>query len=87
MKVSARRRPVLVTAVQYTDDMRVKDELPEGVVMAYWTGLDDDVPVLCTDDEYVPVVDGDWIVTDEYERSICKPDKFDEMYHTLKELD
>ena len=85
-----RKKPVVIEAVQYRDEMRTKDQLPEGVVIAY-----------CSGDEFVPEGDHptihtlegdhivrhlDWVITGVAgEFYPCKPGIFKITYEPVEE--
>ena len=80
-----RKLPVVIEAVQYRDLMRVEDRLPEGVVIAYWSGdefvPEGDHPTIHTLEGDHIVRDRDWVITGVAgERYPCKPDIFEQTY-------
>lgn len=78
-----RKKPVVIQAVQYHGDMRIKDCLPEGVVIVpKITG--GDAPIIHTLEGDMAVREGDWIITGvKGERYPCKPDIFAATYEPV----
>lgn len=77
-----RKKPVVIEAVQYRDEMRVKDRLPDGVYIV--PTHEGDQPVIHTLEGDMIVRDGDWVITgvkgDKYP---CKPDIFAATYEAV----
>lgn len=84
-----RKKPTEIEAVQYSDDMRVKDCLPEGVVIAYWDSLVGDVPIVHTANGPVRVHEGTWIckqlINGKPDYWPVKPDIFQATYEAVTE--
>lgn len=76
-----RKKPVVIEAVQYWDEMRVKDTLPEGVHIKYWADKDKDLPTIETPEGDHIVSHGDFVITGvKGEKYPCKPDIFHMTY-------
>lgn len=74
-----RKKPVVIEAIQYRDEMRSKDRLPDGVHIVP-TPLGD-MPVIHTLEGDMIVSDGDFVITGiKGERYPCKPDIFEMTY-------
>ena len=81
-----RKKPVVIEAVQYRDEMRVKDQLPEGVYIV--PTHEGDMPVIHTLEGDMMVRDGDYIITGvKGERYPCKPDIFEQTYEPVEEAE
>ena len=82
-----RKKPVVIEAVQYTNDMRVNDELPDGVVIQYWPESKHgpgDYPTINTLEGPHMVDDGDYVITGvQGEKYPCKPDIFEATYEAV----
>ena len=74
-----RKKPVVIEAVQYHNEMRVKDCLPEGVYIV--PTKEGDLPVIHTLEGDMIVRDKDWVITGiNGEHYPCKPDIFEKTY-------
>lgn len=85
-----RKKPVVIEAIQYTEQMRVDDKLPEGVKICYWENPPNkepgDYPTIRTLEGDHMVSDGDYIITGiKGERYPCKPDIFNQTYESVEE--
>lgn len=75
-----RKKPVIIKAVQYRDQMRKDDNLPEGIFICPWPEHGDQ-PTIHTLEVDHRVCDGDWIITGvKGEKYPCKPDIFEMTY-------
>ena len=78
----------VVEAIQYSNDMRVNDCLPEGVWIVPWDTKDvpEDQPVVHTSKGDRLVREGDWIITDAIgERIVCGKTEFTYRYEKVEE--
>ena len=84
-----RKKPVIIEAVQYCDEMRVEDKLPDGVVIKYWAESKygpGDYPTINTLEGDHMVDDGDYVITGvKGEKYPCKPDIFLQTYEPADE--
>lgn len=82
-----RKKPVEVYAVQYRDQMRKDDNLPDGVVISFWLDTPNgpgDYPTIHTLEGPHLVSDGDFVITGvQGERYPCKPDIFEATYEAV----
>lgn len=89
MAAKFRKKPVVIEAVQYFDSLRVTDQLPEGVVIAYWADSpigQGDFPTIHTLEGPHLVRDGDWIIKGvKGEFYACKPDIFEATYERVND--
>jgi hypothetical protein len=79
------KKPVTISAVQYKDEMRVNDNLPEGVVIQFWPEnkfvAEGDYPTINTLEGPHIVTDGDYIITGVAgEKYPCRADIFEQTY-------
>ena len=85
-----RKKPVVIEAIQYTNEMRMKDQLPDGVVISYWANSPHgpgDYPTIHTLEGPHLVSEGDFVITGvQGERYPCKPDIFKETYEVEEEI-
>ena len=77
----------IIEAIQYSNDMRINDCLPEGVYIVPWDTFEapGDQPVVHTLEGDKLVKDGDWVVTSERagvkgEKTVCEPLLFEHLY-------
>lgn len=81
-----RKKPIVIEAVQYRDQMRVNDKLPAGVTICPWDGHGDQ-PTVHTihQGQSVMIVDGDWIIPepDGVHYYPVKPDIFEATYEPV----
>ncbi len=79
-----KKKPVVIEAVQYHDEMRATDNLPDGVVISFWGNTpygQGDFPTINTLEGPHLVSDGDYIITGvQGEKYPCKPDIFKATY-------
>jgi len=81
-----RKKPVVIEAVQYFNEMRVNDNLPDGVVIMFWLEHDDDLPTIKTLEGNHLVREGDYIITGvQGEKYPCKPDIFEQTYEAVED--
>jgi len=75
-----RKKPVVIEALQFREEMRTKGDLPEGVFIVP-TESEGDMPVIHTLEGDMIVRDGDWVITGvKGEKYPCKPDIFEMTY-------
>lgn len=83
-----RKKPVVIEAAQYTDEMRINDNLPKGVVIAHWNESkygEGDFPTIHTLKGPHLVDDGDYVITGVAgEKYPCKPDIFEQTYEPVE---
>lgn len=78
-----RKKPVIIEAIQYKDEMRINDNLPEGIFIVPCT--EGDKAVIHTLEGDMIVSDGDYIITGiKGEKYPCKPDIFEATYDLVK---
>ena len=78
-----RKKPVVIEAVQYTEQMRRDGNLPEGVHICPWPGRGDEATIHTLEGEHI-VCPGDWVITGvQGERYPVKPDIFAATYELL----
>jgi hypothetical protein len=83
-----RKKPVVIEAVQYTDEMRRTGQLPDGVVIVPFrdgpNGADDYACIHTLEGDMI-VGPGDWVITGvKGERYPCKPDIFAATYEPVE---
>ena len=77
-----RKKPVVIEAVQYTEDMRVNDKLPDGVYIV--PTAEGDMPVIHTLEGDMIVRHGDYVITGVMgEKYPCKPNIFEATYEEV----
>ncbi len=76
------KKPVIITAVQYREEMRINNCLPDGVYIL--PTKEGDMPVVHTLEGDEIVRDGDYIITGvQGEKYPCKPHIFEQMYEEV----
>ena len=79
-----RKKPIVIDAIQYSNQMRIDDALPDGVVISFWADTPKgpgDYPTIHTLEGPHMVSDGDYIITGvQGEKYPCKPDIFEATY-------
>lgn len=83
-----KNKPVVIEAVQYTHEMRAKDELPDGVVITFWYDSPQgqgDYPTIHAPEGPRIVENGDYIITGLHgDKSLCKADVFALVYEPIE---
>ena len=81
-----RKKPVIIEATQYRDQMRKDGNLPKGVFICPWPEHGDQPTVHTIHaGQSVMIEDGDWIITepDGVHYYPCKPDIFEKTYEPV----
>lgn len=79
-----RKKPIVIDAVRYSNEMRVNDTLPEGVYIV--PTEDGDQPVIHTLEGDMIVREGDWVIRGvKGEFYPCKDDIFQMTYEPAEE--